>query len=321
MYFTGYLCGASTCLAMGTLSPHFLLLGNPWVFLVHCVILMPTPGACYGEECHSPTTKALSVERGSEHNLSVIRRVGVGGRGDGHLGVRNTWVWTLLCYRLAVQPLISYLISLSLLFTTPPPATCVLDLRSLRFLSPRTFYGYFLSWLLPILCWNPRKIVLCFLAPSGDEVDTILYFYVCVRARVCVHSTAQSCPTLAAPWTAACLAPLSMEFFRQEYWSKLPFSPSRDLPNPRIEPTSPALAGRFFTTGPLWSSHIFLLLLNEIKHNAHSFLLVEIIIPILDTSIDKLKSKAQNISVICSNILSGAEKGFESRPSACMHAC
>ena len=90
MYFTGYLCGASTCLAMGTLSPHFLLLGNPWVFLVHCVILMPTPGACYGEECHSPTTKALSVERGSEHDLSVIRQVGVGGRGDGHLGVRNT---------------------------------------------------------------------------------------------------------------------------------------------------------------------------------------------------------------------------------------
>ena len=41
--------------------------------------------------------------------------------------------------------------------------------------------------------------MLCFLAPSGDEVDTILYFYVCVRARVCVHSTAQSCPTLAAP--------------------------------------------------------------------------------------------------------------------------
>ena len=32
-----------------------------------------------------------------------------------------------------------------------------------------------------------------------------------------------SCPTLATPWTAACQAPLSMGFSRQEYWSGLPF--------------------------------------------------------------------------------------------------
>ena len=41
-----------------------------------------------------------------------------------------------------------------------------------------------------------------------------------------------------------------MEFSRQEYWSGLPFPPPGDLPDPRIEPTSPALAGRFFTTEP-----------------------------------------------------------------------
>ena len=41
-------------------------------------------------------------------------------------------------------------------------------------------------------------------------------------------------------------APLSMEFSRQEYWSRLPFPSPGDLPNPRIEPGSPALAGRFF---------------------------------------------------------------------------
>ena len=51
-------------------------------------------------------------------------------------------------------------------------------------------------------------------------------------------------------WTVACLAPLSNVFPRQEYWSGLPFPSPRDLPNPRIEPTSPALAGRFFTTEP-----------------------------------------------------------------------
>ena len=42
-------------------------------------------------------------------------------------------------------------------------------------------------------------------------------------------------------WTVACQAPLSMEFSRQEYWSGLPCPPSRDLPNPGIEPRSPAL--------------------------------------------------------------------------------
>ena len=52
------------------------------------------------------------------------------------------------------------------------------------------------------------------------------------------------------PWTVARQTPLSMEFSRQEYWSGLPFPSPGDLPDPGIEPTSPALAGRFFTTAP-----------------------------------------------------------------------
>ena len=44
--------------------------------------------------------------------------------------------------------------------------------------------------------------------------------------------------------------PLSMEFSRQQYWNELPFPPAGDLPDPEIRPTSPALAGRFFTTVP-----------------------------------------------------------------------
>ena len=48
----------------------------------------------------------------------------------------------------------------------------------------------------------------------------------------------------ATPWTVAHQAPLSMGFSGQEYWSGLPFPPPRDLPNPGIEPQSPALAGR-----------------------------------------------------------------------------
>ena len=41
-----------------------------------------------------------------------------------------------------------------------------------------------------------------------------------------------------------------MGFPRQEYWSGLPFPSPEDLPDPRIKPTSPALAGGFFTTEP-----------------------------------------------------------------------
>ena len=45
----------------------------------------------------------------------------------------------------------------------------------------------------------------------------------------------------AIPRTAAHQAPLSMGFSRQEYWSGLLFPPPGDLPDPRIEPRSPAL--------------------------------------------------------------------------------
>ena len=52
------------------------------------------------------------------------------------------------------------------------------------------------------------------------------------------------------PWAVAHQAPLSMEFPKQEYWSVLPFPPPGDLPGPGMEPMSPALVGRFFTTKP-----------------------------------------------------------------------
>ena len=45
----------------------------------------------------------------------------------------------------------------------------------------------------------------------------------------------------AIPWTVAHQAHLSMEFFRQEYWSGLPFPSPGDLPYPGIKPRSPEL--------------------------------------------------------------------------------
>ena len=67
-------------------------------------------------------------------------------------------------------------------------------------------------------------------------------------------SHVQLCATL---WTVAHQAPLSLGFFRQEYWSGLPFSPPGDLPNPGIKPESPefpTLAGGFSATRITWKA-------------------------------------------------------------------
>ena len=54
----------------------------------------------------------------------------------------------------------------------------------------------------------------------------------------------------ATPWTAAYKASLSMEFSRQEYWSRLPFPSPGDLPHPGIKPGSPALQADALSSEP-----------------------------------------------------------------------
>ena len=54
----------------------------------------------------------------------------------------------------------------------------------------------------------------------------------------------------ATPWTVACQAPPSMGFSRQEYWRGLPFPSPGDLPNPGIEPGSPALQADSLASEP-----------------------------------------------------------------------
>ena len=59
----------------------------------------------------------------------------------------------------------------------------------------------------------------------------------------------------ATPWTAAHQAPLSTGCSKQEYWSGLPFPPSRDSSGPKDWThtfTSPALAGGLFTARATW---------------------------------------------------------------------
>ena len=63
-----------------------------------------------------------------------------------------------------------------------------------------------------------------------------------MKTRSEVKSVDQACLTLCDPMDyIAYQDPQSMGFFKQEYWSELPFASPGDLPNPGIEPGSPAL--------------------------------------------------------------------------------
>ena len=57
--------------------------------------------------------------------------------------------------------------------------------------------------------------------------------------------------------TAACQAPLSMGFSRQEDWCGLRGPPPGDLPHPGTEPKSLKLAGGLFTTSATQEAHVF----------------------------------------------------------------
>ena len=81
------------------------------------------------------------------------------------------------------------------------------------------------------LSWTPRR-----------PVNGIFVFLALVIN--CAHSVMFD--SFATPWTVAHQVPLSLGFFRQEYWSGLLVPFPRDLPDPGIKPASPALAVRFF---------------------------------------------------------------------------
>ena len=63
----------------------------------------------------------------------------------------------------------------------------------------------------------------------------------CVCVCVCVRESFSRVQLFVTSCTIAHQASLSMEFSRQEYWSGLPLPSPEDLPDPEIEPLSPAL--------------------------------------------------------------------------------
>ena len=94
--------------------------------------------------------------------------------------------------------------------------------------------------LLCLLHWQADSLPLChlgslFVANGDSGLVTMLF------------------PTLETPWLIAIHALLFMGFPRQEYWSRLPYPPPGDLPDPDIKPAplmSPALAGSFLALVP-----------------------------------------------------------------------
>ena len=100
--------------------------------------------------------------------------------------------------------------------------------------------------------WYPKDWGLSLLNPGLQitlpSVFVMAYELGYIQSETKVLVT-QSC-LLVTPWTVAHHAPLSMEFSRQEYWSWLPFPSPGDLPDPGIEPGSPALKADSLPTEP-----------------------------------------------------------------------
>ena len=67
----------------------------------------------------------------------------------------------------------------------------------------------------------------------AKKINSGLCVCVCVSHSIISNS-------LATPWTGAHQAPLSTGITRQEYWSEVSFLSPGDLPDPGIEPGSPA---------------------------------------------------------------------------------
>ena len=95
------------------------------------------------------------------------------------------------------------------------------------------------SCLLCLLHWQEGSLPL---APAWKPVCRCVYMCCCIVAKLC--------STLCNPWTVDRQAPLFTGFPRQEYWSGLPFPSTGYLPDPGINPVSPALAGGFFNSEP-----------------------------------------------------------------------
>ena len=113
-------------------------------------------------------------------------------------------------------------------------------------------------------CMPGIVIYTCMHAKSWTQLSNEACMHVQYQSdrHTCMLSRFSPVRLFATLWTVAFQAPLSVGFFRQEYWSGLPCPPPGDLPDPGIEPmslTSPALAGEFFTISATWDTMRYIL--------------------------------------------------------------
>ena len=73
-----------------------------------------------------------------------------------------------------------------------------------------------------------------------------------LKSEIVRHSVASNC---LQPHRLVHLAPLSMGFSKQGYWSGLPFPSPGDLPDPGIKPRSPALQADSLLSEPRGKSY------------------------------------------------------------------
>ena len=108
----------------------------------------------------------------------------------------------------------------------------------------------------PMASRNPSQILSPESLGLAPPPHARWYTFLSNSVRVSVHASCLSCVQLfVTPWSVARQAPLSLGFFRQEYWSGLLCPPPGNIPDPGILPTSltsPALAGGFFTASATW---------------------------------------------------------------------
>ena len=117
----------------------------------------------------------------------------------------------------------------------------------------------------------------------------------------------------ATPWTVAYQAPLSMGFSRQECWSGLPFPFPGDLPNPGIEPRSPALQADTLPSEPPGNTTIQ-------KHQFFSsaFFIVQLSHPHMTTGKTIALTRRTFVDKVMSllfNMLYAAAKSLQSCPT------
>ena len=151
----------------------------------------------------------------------------------------------------------------------PLPALMVLVLGWNDLFSSTARFVFVLTtfWMLELvflyLFWSPQFSFSFLIYTFIKHLVCFKYICACVSRSVCACISWLS----GIPWPVAHLAPLSMKFSRQEYWSGQPFPSLGALPDPGIEPWSPALQVDFLLSEPRGKPNL--------KANTNASLLVE----------------------------------------------